>query len=708
MQTALHKFVCALHMPALRYDATPRLNHTSYTFNNIQMNNNKNLTGTITAILVLLLLAGTAAGYAIIRSEQNNACSAGTEQQAAIEVQRILPPMETNLLAGLATNDKELLKAYATERPELKEKLLHLSQYATRSQAQGRLDQVTRLTKELASLDYFWEDPSINPVYHSDSARKSAARQVKDAADSVNAEMNAILSAENTATFAAWRKVNDATLQTLIASGGGLLIILITVIVLSRRGRRSNAQPSDRQEKDGDATNTKYHSNATAAPEDTWLLNSIRQINTGIDGHYSTTSLLQASLNKLSACLNAAAGAAYVKEPGTQVLHRTATLPGATSDNHTATIGEGMVGAAAARQEVSIVRYIPAEHWEHGNNADGPLPDTLVLAPLWHNGNLTGMLELGCQENEAERYSELLKEVSTNIAMGIDYITTAEQLRRMAAEHREVVHERDELARSLADTSTAAAQHMEKATRQDITGKHPAEVMAYISEALSSSLNNIVGMTRQLKEDRSGNVSPKQAEYAGIIYKSGSDLLNLVNDIAYLSEAEAWNTELVFEQVKIKDVAYTIGQVFGPLSKEHNIKFSIHIQNVTDRITTDKTQLEEIIRHLLFNAFKFTPEEGEVKLIFAVHDQSLEIAVSDTGIGIPADEQLLIIENFRRPMGSRSRIPGAKGKGLQISNELARRMNGEIKIWSKINEGSTFTVMLPLDGGILATKQIRN
>jgi signal transduction histidine kinase len=278
----------------------------------------------------------------------------------------------------------------------------------------------------------------------------------------------------------------------------------------------------------------------------------------------------------------------------------------------------------------------------------------------------------------------------------------------MAAEHREVVHERDEMARSLADTSTAAAQHMEKATRQDITGKHPAEVMAYISEALSSSLNNIVDMTRQLKEDRSGNVSPKQAEYAGIIYKSGSDLLNLVNDIAYLSEAEAWNTELVFEQVKIKDVAYTIGQVFGPLSKEHNIKFSIHIQNVTDRITTDKTQLEEIIRHLLFNAFKFTPEEGEVKLIFAVHDQSLEIAVSDTGIGIPADEQLLIIENFRRPMGSRSRIPGAKGKGLQISNELARRMNGEIKIWSKINEGSTFTVMLPLDGGILATKQIRN
>ncbi|HEY6976445.1 MAG TPA: response regulator, partial [Chitinophagaceae bacterium] len=200
------------------------------------------------------------------------------------------------------------------------------------------------------------------------------------------------------------------------------------------------------------------------------------------------------------------------------------------------------------------------------------------------------------------------------------------------------------------------------------------------------------------------------------IHRSGSDLLDLINDMLDLSKIEAGKIDLHIEEVKTEDIEHDIKELFAEVAKEKKIDFITEIQPlVPEFIQTDRQRLEQILKNLLSNAFKFTPANGEVKMIFSLPGndnvkpinpqnknwiKTLSIAVIDTGIGIPADKQELIFEAFQQVDGSTSRKYGGTGLGLSICRELINKLGGEMQLKSKEGEGSMFTIFLPVEAKI--------
>jgi CheY-like chemotaxis protein/two-component sensor histidine kinase len=232
-----------------------------------------------------------------------------------------------------------------------------------------------------------------------------------------------------------------------------------------------------------------------------------------------------------------------------------------------------------------------------------------------------------------------------------------------------------------------------------------------MSHELRTPLNSILILARILKENKPANLNEDQIKYAGVIQNAGTDLLNLINDILDLSKIESGKVDLTIEQASPLDVQRDMEALFTEVAKNKKIKFDISLsKELPSNFTTDLTRVEQIIKNLLSNAFKFTPEHGNVTLNLFKADSKTEfyskqlrdyeghvlgLAVNDTGIGISEDKQSVIFEAFQQADGSTSRKYGGTGLGLSISKELANILGGEIQIKSTQNIGSTFTLFIP-------------
>jgi len=240
------------------------------------------------------------------------------------------------------------------------------------------------------------------------------------------------------------------------------------------------------------------------------------------------------------------------------------------------------------------------------------------------------------------------------------------------------------------------------------TSKYKSEFLANMSHELRTPLNSILILGKQLSENKTKNLTEKQIEYGKIIYKSGSDLLELINDMLDLAKIESGKIELHYQEVKTESIVNDMRELFNVIAKEREVAFITSIEpSVPEFISTDIQRVEQILKNLLSNAFKFTDKRGEVKLTLyippKVSSKMLHIEVADTGIGIPVEKQQLIFEAFQQADGSTNRKYGGTGLGLSISKELIRLLGGEIHLQSKEGEGSTFTVRLPLVPGITST-----
>lgn len=237
-----------------------------------------------------------------------------------------------------------------------------------------------------------------------------------------------------------------------------------------------------------------------------------------------------------------------------------------------------------------------------------------------------------------------------------------------------------------------------KAEQLEQASKYKSEFLANMSHELRTPLNSIIILSRLLSENKEMNLSRKQLEFASVVHKSGTDLLNLINDILDLSKIEAGRIEIekcdVHSSVICEEVITSIQQ------QAHEKKIIFNYQADEQEhclINTDQFRLSQILKNLLSNAIKFTPEGGMVTLTVArTADHRLAFSVVDTGIGIPAAKQRLIFESFRQVDGSISRRYGGTGLGLSISKELTHLLGGEITVTSQEGHGSTFTVIFPV------------
>ncbi len=251
----------------------------------------------------------------------------------------------------------------------------------------------------------------------------------------------------------------------------------------------------------------------------------------------------------------------------------------------------------------------------------------------------------------------------------------------------------------------------EKAEQLALTSKYKSEFLANMSHELRTPLNSLLILSKMLSENTQGNLTGKQVEFSKNIHAAGSDLLGLINDILDLSKIESGTVTLDIGEMALESLRNQMHRTFAQIAQDKRLDFSIDIDpDLPPSMYTDDKRLLQIIKNLLSNAFKFT-ESGSVRLrVDRVAEgwspgnehlnnagQVLAFSVHDSGIGIPEDKQRIIFEAFQQADGTTSRKYGGTGLGLSISREITRTLGGELKVESEPEQGSTFTLFLPLN-----------
>jgi signal transduction histidine kinase/CheY-like chemotaxis protein len=307
------------------------------------------------------------------------------------------------------------------------------------------------------------------------------------------------------------------------------------------------------------------------------------------------------------------------------------------------------------------------------------------------------------------------KLASGEIDQEIPYISRSDELGRMAIA---VEHFKTTAIEALKLTNTVnkknealetnSVQLQKAIERAEIANKAKSEFLANMSHELRTPLNSLLILAENFAENEDKNLTESQIEAAKIIFDSGHDLLTLINDILDLAKVEAGKMTVNFDDVYLHDIGHSIKQKFNPLAQKKKINLIIIIaNNLPQKIRSDRQRLDQIIRNLLSNAFKFTsvgaitvniyraPKSIQLKDTGVNENSNIAISVSDTGIGIPADKMALIFESFQQADGSTSRQYGGTGLGLSISREFSKLLGGEIRVESTEGKGSNFTLYLP-------------
>ena len=282
---------------------------------------------------------------------------------------------------------------------------------------------------------------------------------------------------------------------------------------------------------------------------------------------------------------------------------------------------------------------------------------------------------------------------------------TNEELEEKA---RLLFQQNKEVEKKNVEIEKARASLEDKAAQLAMTSKYKSEFLANMSHELRTPLNSMLILSRLLGENEEGNLTTKQVEYAQTIHASGDDLLQLINEILDLSKIESGTMEVESKRVFIADLRDYVQKSFEAVGHSKGLKFSVDARKAPKTIFTDVQRLQQVLKNLLSNAFKFT-DRGSVTLRMEAvasgwtpgnksldnADHVIAFSVTDTGIGIPADKHRIIFEAFQQADGTITRKYGGTGLGLSISREIASLLGGELRVMSEPGKGSTFTLYLP-------------
>jgi CheY-like chemotaxis protein/signal transduction histidine kinase/HAMP domain-containing protein len=322
--------------------------------------------------------------------------------------------------------------------------------------------------------------------------------------------------------------------------------------------------------------------------------------------------------------------------------------------------------------------------------------------------------ELQSQQNELRETNKRLEQQAQSLKASEDLLKKQqEELQETNAELEErselLAVQNKEVERKNQEIESARQSLAEKAEQLELSSKYKSEFLANMSHELRTPLNSLLILAKLLTDNVEKNLTPKQVQYSQTIYSAGNDLLTLINDILDLAKIESGTMSIDVNQMQFTDLREHIERTFGQIAVDKGLNFTINFAAELPRsINTDAKRLHQILKNLLANAFKFT-ERGEVRFDVFVATQGwsydndvlnqsqtvIALAVSDTGIGIAPEKQRIIFEAFQQADGTTSRKYGGTGLGLSISREITRLLKGEIKLSSRVGEGSTFTLYLP-------------
>ena len=399
-------------------------------------------------------------------------------------------------------------------------------------------------------------------------------------------------------------------------------------------------------------------------------------------------------------------------------------------------LGEGLVGQCALEKEKILLLSVPNDYIKITSGLGEGTPLNIIVLPVIFEGQVKAVIELASFEKFSTTHQAFLDQLTESIGIVLNTIeanmrtedllkqsqSLAKELQSQQEELQQTNQQLGEKAKLLAEQNVEverknteveqARQALEEKAKQlALTSKYKSEFLANMSHELRTPLNSLLILSDQLSKNSESNLTVKQVEFARTIHSSGNDLLNLINDILDLSKIESGTVVVDVNEVLIRELAEYVQRTFRHVADNRELDFEVETQeNVPRVIHTDVKRLQQIIKNLLSNAFKFT-ERGRVSLrmsnVTSGWNSEIEtlnraksvlaISVTDTGIGIPMDKQQIIFEAFQQADGSTSRRYGGTGLGLAISRELATLLGGEIRLASVPGEGSTFTLFLPVD-----------
>jgi signal transduction histidine kinase/CheY-like chemotaxis protein len=303
--------------------------------------------------------------------------------------------------------------------------------------------------------------------------------------------------------------------------------------------------------------------------------------------------------------------------------------------------------------------------------------------------------ELRQQKEELQSQSEELQSQTEELqAQQEELRQTNEQLE---VRTRELEQQKEDIRQKNQALVHSQQAIQAKAEELELASKYKSEFLANMSHELRTPLNSLLILAQLLADNKKGNLTDKQVEYANTIHSAGSDLLSLINEILDLSKVEAGKMEVHIEDVTLAEWVENLPHKFRHVADEKGLAFHITVaKDLPPTLRTDPQRFQQIINNLLSNAFKFT-HEGEIKLEINYESSQgiLAFSVRDTGIGIPKEKQKVIFEAFQQVDGTTSRCYGGTGLGLSISRQLARLLGGDIQLHSEEGKGSTFTLELP-------------
>ncbi|MEY4581483.1 MAG: Signal transduction histidine-protein kinase BarA, partial [Pseudomonadota bacterium] len=479
--------------------------------------------------------------------------------------------------------------------------------------------------------------------------------------------------------------------------------------------------------------------------EQDWLKTNLAKFTSKLQGQRDLVTVGKMLLSELSPLVEAQQGAIYQMERGEAAEFGDATEPrrlrllagyAQTPDRpERIRIGVGLVGQAAAEKQRILLNDVPPHYTQIQSSLGAAAPKSILVLPVLFEGETMAVIELAALRSFTDTHLAFLDQLTQSIGVVLNTIeatmrtenlllqsqqlTTELQTRQielqrtneeLASKAKQLAEQNAEVERKNKEVEQARRALEEKAAELALTSKYKSEFLANMSHELRTPLNSILILGQQLGENIGGNLSTRQIDFAKNIHSAGTDLLTLINDILDLSKIESGTVTVEPEEITFGSLRESVHRTFHHIAENKALAFNVEIDPTLPRtFMTDSKRLQQILKNLLSNAFKFTAQ-GHVSMsvqyvnggwsldhpVLSAAGVAVAFKVTDTGIGIAVEKQKLIFEAFQQADAGTSRKYGGTGLGLAISRELANLLGGEIRLASRPAEGSTFTLYLPL------------